>query len=72
MNGLSGYSLLAPDNLVVVPSAEIGYNHEILAVRQRDSVPVMFSFDETTCHYLVSLIFISETDLVHSCKIVNS
>jgi len=72
MNGFARNSLLAPNYLVVAYPGEVRNNYEILAIRQRDPVPVMSSFDETTRHYLMSRIFISETDLVHSCKVVNS
>jgi len=72
MNGFTRYPLLAPHYLVVAYPGEVRNNYEILAIRQRDPVPVMSSFNETTRHYLMSRIFISETDLMHSRKIVNS
>jgi len=72
MNRFTGYLLLAPHNLMVAYSGEVGNNHEILSVRQCDPVPVMFSFNKAARHGLMSRVFIFETDLVHGCKVVNS
>jgi hypothetical protein len=72
MYGFTRYFLLAPYNLMVAYPGEIRNNYEILTIRQCDPVPVMFSFNEAARHCLMSGIFISETDLVHSCKVVNS
>ena len=33
VNGFTGYPLLAPDDLIFIPAAEIRNNHEILSVR---------------------------------------
>ena len=68
MNGFTGHLLLAPDNLIIIQPAEVRNNHEILTIRECDTVPMVSFFDEATRHCLMSGIFISETDLVHEAK----
>lgn len=71
MNRFAGYLLLAPYDFIIVQATDMRYNHEILAIRKCDTIPVISFFHKTARDRLVLRIFVFEIDLVHGCKIVN-
>ena len=72
MDRFAGYLLLAPDDFIIAQSIDMRDNHEIFAIRERDTIPMISFFYKTARDRLVPRIFIFEIDLVHSGKIVNS